>query len=277
MAALPPALNRQAIVRLLPSGWISPLFKVMAPPGVQAIASDTEGRVLASVGLEQRLVVLRFSPPGNLDAGFGEGGSSTLAIPSAVGRMEGTQGTVLSVDGRGRVLVARLKTSRTSFRRGTGFIVARLLPDGRPDPSFGTDGLLTAPLAHSTPYRLNALLVDPASGAVTLLATAFLPVSHGAARRKSVQLTRIRPDGTLDSRFGDGGTLRIGLGGRLGMPAVDMAADSHGRSVVAGADPHRAGFVRLLPDGSIPPSAIAEPRSSVWAQASIHSWRDRHG
>ena len=165
--------------------------------------------------------------------------------------MEGTQRTVLSTDDRDRVIVARLKTARTAGRHGTGFVVARLTAAGAVDASFGSDGLFTAMVRHSTPFNLADLQFDVRSEAVTLLSTSYRQLhAEGGPRLKRFELVRLLPGGRLDPGFGDGGTVRVAVG-RLGSAAGAMARDSRGRIVVGGSNGRGLGLARLLPDGSL--------------------------
>lgn len=254
IAALPAeSFGRQRLVRLRPDGNLEPNPAAVDRPGAQAVAVDSRGRALVSIGLEQSLVVARFLPGGKPDPAFGEGGVAAVAIPGYVGRMEGDQMTVLSVDRLDRVIVGRLKTARTSFRRGTGFVAARLSAGGNLDPEFGTGGLLTAPIEHAMPFSLADLHVDAATQRLTLLATTFGHLdAEGAPQRKRFEVIRILRDGSLDPAFGNGGIARLTVG-RLGTRAAAMAFDSRGRIVLGGTNGRGLGFARLLADGQLDP------------------------
>ncbi len=253
VAALPAErIGRQRLVRIRSDGSLEPGSAVVERPGARAVAVDSRDRVVVSIGLEQSLVVARFLPGGKPDRAFGEDGVASVAIPGYVGRMDGDQATVLSVDRLDRVIVGRLKAARTSFRRGTGFLAARLRADGRLDPSFGTGGLLTAKVEHSTPFSLVGFHVDPSTQQLTLLATVFGD-AEGPFQRKRFELVRILRDGSFDPAFGNGGIVRVTVG-RLGTRAAAMAIDRRGRIVLGGTNGRGLGFARLLPDGHLDPA-----------------------
>jgi len=218
------------------------------------LAVDPQGRILAGIGLEQELVVMRFLPDGGIDHDFAEDGVATVEVPGTVGRLEGDQATFLSVDGFGRVIVGRLKTARTSFRHGNGFVVARLAADGSLDRTFGDRGLFTAAIQRNTPFSLDSLHVDPATGKVTVLSTIFEEL-HGSSshERKRSELVRFLPDGAHDPSFGGGGTVLVTVG-RLGTAATAMAVDRHGGIVVGGTNGRGFGFARIGSDGRLDPT-----------------------
>jgi len=254
VAAIPQrTFGHQDLVRVLSKGRLGSGFVAKARPSVQALAVDPQGRILASIGLEQELVVMRFLPDGKLDTGFGEGGTASVAVPGAVGRLEGSQATVLSVDDDGRVTVGRLKTARTSFRRGTGFVVARLTADGSLDRTFSEDGLFTVRIEQAAPYRLVGLYVEAATGKVTVLSTIFKQLQGAGSReRERFELVRFLSDGARDPSFAGSGSVRIAVG-RLGINASAMAVDRRGRIVVGGTSGRGFGFARINANGRLDP------------------------
>lgn len=80
----------------------------------------------------------------------------------------------------------------------------RYLPDGSPDPSFGSNGALE--IAYTRNGRGNALL-HYEDGRILLVGAAGLP----AALPAYFFLARFMPDGTPDSSFADNGQFKKGL------------------------------------------------------------------
>ena len=70
---------------------------------------------------------------GRLDSAFGQGGKVVVAPPAGAGEWPGGQ----AVQPDGSIVVAG---TAAPARNGYVFLVLRFLPDGRPDPSFGTGG-----------------------------------------------------------------------------------------------------------------------------------------
>ena len=107
--------------------------------GVDALAVDAEGRITAAI--DDRLV--RYTPAGNLDDGFGNGGvvpagflvRQVIALPD------------------GRVLV-------TGNVPGVGGILTRWNADGSPDSSFGDRGATVIAPIDGRPARLASAALD---------------------------------------------------------------------------------------------------------------------
>jgi uncharacterized delta-60 repeat protein len=108
--------------------------------------------------------------------------------------------------------------------------VARLLPDGAPDPDFGADGLVV--LHPGTLSAVGDVAVDANGRAIVLGAAS-------SSRGFRPLVIRLRPDGTLDPSFGSGGIARFGK------PFADLyeslAIDRRGRLLLGGRAPRRTG------------------------------------
>jgi uncharacterized delta-60 repeat protein len=139
------------VARVLPSGALDEHFGkggvvTFARPGPQAIGALAllpDGRIVVATGdggLEpadtRRLLLLRLLPDGALDPTFGDGGLAfaplghhdTWWLPPAMVQMKD-----------GRLVVG----STGSFGGVEGPVIARFLPDGALDPSFGDRGEVT--------------------------------------------------------------------------------------------------------------------------------------
>lgn len=126
-----------------------------------------------------------------------------------------------------------------------GYVLARYLPDGRLDPSFGDGGVVSAV------YLWKGSLVGlaaAADGSLLHLYRSIPPNSRSGPVRAT--LVRRLPDGQIDERFASGGSRRVSLG--EGAVVRQMAVQADGRIVVAGTlEGRRTAFVvrRLRPDG----------------------------
>jgi len=124
----------------------------------------------------------------------------------------------------------------------TAFAVMRYLPDGRPDPTFGSDGLSLTDFDPSTNDSATALALLP-DGRILAAGTAG----------DAAGLVRYQPDGQLDPSFGPGrnGTVTTGQG-LLNALSLGIAPD--GRLLVAGqagtaGGPFDFGVARYSADG----------------------------
>ncbi len=150
--------------------------------------------VLAGPLVHGAFTVRRLTAAGTLDARFGRGGLATIA-----GRVQTLD--AVAVDGRGRTLLLG-QTNAGAAQSSTGLTLARLLANGAPDPSFGSDGVARLPLTLAVASRLEmtALAVAP-DGSLALGNPMSSPSSF------PIQLARLQANGTADTRFGlDGST-----------------------------------------------------------------------
>lgn len=149
-------------------------------------------------------------PDGAADAAFG-GGTVDLTAPPA----PASTGTAMALRPDGRLLVA------TAAGNGERPRLVQLLPDGRPDPSFGTGGLVELPF--------------PAD-AVRVAKDGTVVVAGGGGHRRLARVLRLRPDGARDDRFGRGAPVTLGrTPSGLGGTARDVVVDGDGLYVAADA------------------------------------------
>jgi uncharacterized delta-60 repeat protein len=171
------------------------------------------------------------------------------------GRHDKAQAVLLQPDGK---IVVGGYSGRQSSPYGYDFALARYLPDGTPDPAFGTGGIVVtnfgAETSSNTDDWLHALALQPDGKIVA--------VGRGSFDfNPSLGVARYNADGTLDATFGTGGrtSLRVLGGAAIGW---DVKVRPDGRILVA-ADAANGGstggyqtlaLVRLLsngaPDGS---------------------------
>lgn len=155
------------------------------------------------------LAMVRYEAGGPLDAGFGTGG----IVRTPLG-FEGS-GEAVALQPDGAIVVAGT-TRAASFV--TGGVVARYLPDGTLDTTFGSGGLVFT----SDPY--SDVLVDP-DGRIVV------------AGRRGVELVlaRFAADGSPDPTLGGTGSVATALGGHLGYGAHAVLREPDGRLLVGGA------------------------------------------
>jgi len=134
------------------------------------------------------IAVAVLNPDGSRDTGFGGGDGVTylnLDDQNDVARS-------IDVDAQGRIVVG----GSTAVFGGSNAVLARLLPDGSPDPAFGTNGIAVQRLGGS--YE-NAYGIDlQADGRI-------LAAGSWQADFMRPWLGRFLPDGTLDASFGQAG------------------------------------------------------------------------
>lgn len=212
------------------------------------LALQPDGKIVAAgvagIGVTTStydFALARYLPDRTIDtAGFGTGGEVTIDF---AGDYDFAVGTALQPDGR--IVVAGFATQAGQ----RDIALARLLPSGGLDPTFGSGGRVTTDLAG----------FDDSAGDVVVLANGAIAVAGSSVAGDGVRdavVVRYLPDGSLDPTFGSGGVAVIDFGVR---PAAvyEILVQYDGKLVVAGTAQTGAddatrelAVARLLPDGS---------------------------
>ena len=206
---------------------------------------------LSVLPLEDRLT----PAAGDLDPTFGTGGRVVLPMTAAA---DGDEVNDVALLPDGRTVLAGFSTVGGSGVQNE-FAVARLLPDGSPDPSFDGDGRLTMD------FNFGGYLSDQATAVAALPDGRILVAGTVSSGRPGpeywtdVLVLRLNPDGSPDPTFGTGGRVLLQPDARLGdrISAEELLVRPDGRLVLAGwaeangdQMPYAAG---LLPDGRLDP------------------------
>lgn len=203
------------------------LTRAAAPTGDGGVV--LAGRVGQSGGALADLGLVKFTAAGAPDPTFGTSGDG-IVRPLLNGSHEEATDVVVQPDGKIVVLVTSLV--RASW-------LARYLPSGQPDLTFGTNG--------------NAQITTPITGwALALQADGSLWVAGevGGAGGADYGLVRFTAGGQPDSAFNNGSALVIDFFGGFDTPGA-LLMQPDGKPVLAGraASGSRmgAGFARVLP------------------------------
>lgn len=238
-------------------------------------------------------VIAAYSARGVPNRRFGEGGylypePGVRLVPLGLGleaeTLPGLTVADIAVDSRGRIVVAgitRAAIPGVGYRDGSLATVLRYLPDGRPDPSFGSDGAVTStlglPLLLSWQEYGTTFYVQPAIKVTGLeIDTHDRPVLTGSARTVLTScdaapflesegfVARLTPAGTLDPEFrGGGGELVGGSGSTLLRPAIRNGRIAAAVAVDRCRSPHQQALVKFSQNGDPDPSFGAGGLSSV--------------
>lgn len=173
------------------------------------VAVQPDGKVVAaSEGIGEsrgtRLLIARFLADGQPDPGFGSAGLAAVTL----GTQSLPAGILLGPDGAISVPAPQCCTGGP-LHFGEGFSVGRVLANGQPDPAWGGAGrlLFATPGAQAT---VEAVAIAPDGG----ILVAF--EGEGSTISTVGNFVKLRPDGGLARRFGNGGTLQLFNQGRLG-------------------------------------------------------------
>jgi uncharacterized delta-60 repeat protein len=206
----------------------------------RAVAALPGGKVVAAgrafTGADQDLALVRYTEDGDLDPSFGGDGVVATAVGGGTDEI-----LALAPLADGKIAAA----GRTFDGAGYDFVVARYLPDGSLDPSFGGGGVVTT--SFGADDRAWGIAVQH-DGKLVVAGHTCTPAGCDFA------LARYEQDGSPDATFGGDGTIVTQPGPGTG-GAFAVAAAPHGRTVAAGlrctgGDCDFA-LVRYLPDGSL--------------------------
>lgn len=197
---------------------------------IEGIALDSQGRAVVAgfhfpVGFQpQENFLIRLNPDGTLDSSFALIGSDAPEISNF--------GDTIAIDDFDRVLVANAEQ------------ITRINSDGSTDTSFGNNGVTTLPDTDPDGFSaLSEFQIDDDGSIVILIDTGSFGSPFAAT------LTRLDPNGQLDTSFGDQGTAGIvdssnGFGFEF---FEDFAIDDQGRIVAAGSST----VFRFTADGQV--------------------------
>jgi uncharacterized delta-60 repeat protein len=168
---------------------------------VGALAVEPDGQILLT---RDGGTLHRLNSDGSPDTSFGVGG--TVSLGGGAGQSYVLTSLALQRDGR--IVVA---AGPAVFEPPQPVQLTRYLPDGSPDPGFGTNG------------RVSLTMTDPAiypSVAVQPDGRIVLAINAGQA---GMRIARLTAAGSLDPTFGHGGVAPLELGRRRWLEDVQAA------------------------------------------------------
>jgi uncharacterized delta-60 repeat protein len=182
------------------------------------LAIDGSGHILMGGSVEGQsgleFAVARYNADGSLDTTFGNSGVASADLGSWEDFANG-----VALDAQGNILLAGYTYPPSS--NVETFALARLTPNGVLDPSFGTGGSVET-FFSGNDYGYSAA-VDPTTGNIVVLARTY----------SGLDFVRYRPDGSLDTSFGNG-TGRVPFSYMISPGNNSLAIDGAGHILVAG-------------------------------------------
>jgi uncharacterized delta-60 repeat protein len=212
----------------LPGGHTMTGFALGAQPGGKLIAVG--GAAVNGVAV---VVAARFTPDGQLDTSFGEGG---IARAPAL-----DHATAVDFAADGSIAIAGSKVWDPRL--------ARITRDGAVDQSFGSGGFAPGP------WEVTAIEALPHGRVVT----ASGPQLGHTGPPETMTVTRYRRDGSMDTTFAGSGRVNLAPVDTRRLDATALARQPDGRLLVVGQYDRDRGqdndfpiiAMRLLEDGSI--------------------------
>jgi len=147
------------------------------------------GKTLVAGGSNGDFALARYNADGSLDASFGVMGQVTTDLGSSV-----DQAYAVTVQPDGRIVLAGETCTASGFYE---FALARYMPDGTLDSSFGAGGKVI--LHFGADFDQASSVAMSADGGILVGGMATLDSLSQFA------LAKLKPNGSLDSNFGIGG------------------------------------------------------------------------
>ena len=223
-----------------------------------ATAVQPDGRILAAGVTNARgthdFAVSRYLPSGELDPSFGENGVTISDFGKSWDWAH-----ALAIQPDGQVVVAGV-SDRSGSR---DFALARYTADGKPDQSFGKEGLVFTPVRPLSSDMVHSLAIQP-DGNIVAAGVTFDDKAtlrpHG-----DFMIVRYSPRGELDPAFGVGGVVTTNFEAESYDEPYAVVLQPDGRVILGGTSNTGGGvgrifgadnlaLARYLPNGLIDPS-----------------------
>ena len=245
-----------SLIRLNANGTLDTSFgsggKLLVPVGSggdegQSVVVQPDGKIIvagysdagSATGWDYSLV--RLNANGTLDTSFGSGGK--VFVPVAGGNHSDDGRSVL-LQADGKIVVAGNSYNGSNW----DFSLIRLNANGTLDTTFSGDGKLLLPVGSGDDEGHGSNAVLQADGKIVVAG-----YSHNGSTW-DLSLTRINPNGTLDTSFSGDGKLIVPVGDSQ-THRVSVVQQADGKLVVAatGLDGTERAFllVRVNPNGSL--------------------------
>lgn len=221
--------------------------KVITALGVKddwiwASALQPDGKIIgagySTVEFSLRQALARFMPDGSLDPSFGTGGKYVSTTePTSLAVALHTDGTIVTAGAK--------RDNNFYF----DFAVTRFLPNGTPDPSFGTNGSVMTSFGT---IKDEAYAVAVQSDGKIIAAGA----SQTGNNNNDFALVRYNTNGTLDPAFGNAGKVITAVG-PMSDDIYSIAIQPDGKILVAGNTRDNGDFfvmARYLSNGTLDPA-----------------------
>ncbi len=207
----------------------------------QAVAVQPDGKIVvagttAVSGTDLDFVLVRYLADGRLDTSFGNGGKVVTSFGPSTDHLN-----AIALQDDGKIVVAG-DSDRGSTTTGVDFALARYLPNGTLDNSFGNGGTVITPIrAQSSRDSAYALLLQTVGNEQRIVAV---------GGEGDFVAARYTAGGALDQGFGSGGKIAALFGNATigAAQAVTLAGD---KLVLAGQIQNDVALARLNADGSL--------------------------
>jgi uncharacterized delta-60 repeat protein len=235
----PGGIKPIALARFAASdGMIPEFLKVRAAVGSSDGRLWVAGAFARAWNAPYRPWICRFTPDGELDESFGTMGLVLLDPPRTPGNWPAVTAFAMDHDGSLAVLIRDLRQDGLA----TTAELRRLDANGQLDTTFAVNG--TAEVSLGLPIESERLLIEPRPANGILVALGYR--QRVEPWRSGATVMRFGPDGSRDTRYGDGGAREVLPGYDLvSLHGAAMQPDGQAVLLLAGA------VVRLTPSGQL--------------------------
>ncbi|MDP9295772.1 MAG: hypothetical protein M3O88_03615 [Actinomycetota bacterium] len=226
IVAVGAACGEVGVARFLPDGTLDRGFgrggTVLTPVSkrgdgaeANAVTLQPDGKIVvagAQPGPESDPAIIRYNPDGTLDATFHGDGTLVSNVPGS------GYATDVAVDAERRIWIAGVESGAVPSVEPSP-MVARYLPRGRLDPSFGGNGVVQLP---TNTLGVHTSLALDSQGRAVVAATIV----------KDFMVARVHTNGALDPRFSDDGVVTTSLTPGCCDRPLDLVIQPDGKIVV---------------------------------------------
>ena len=133
----------------------------------EAVALQPDGKIVLAgqIFYQAKFALARYTPDGSLDPSFAGNGKQTFPVGEASGA------AAVAVQPDGKIVVAGYSSNDAS----SVIALARLKPNGLPDPGFGTDGLTTTQVGLASGRRRSCCSATARSSSADSARAAVIP------------------------------------------------------------------------------------------------------
>jgi len=241
---LDPTFGSGGLVKLKwPRSFEADIGDLIQEPSTGKLVASAAVLIGDSTSFTIRFGLARLTKKGTLDTSFGTGGY----VDTDFGPDTGFRNLTLLPDGK--ILAIGGVSEQTSTGFDSAIALARYLPNGTLDTTFGAGG---------TTYTYFPGRQDAATGRIALQGDGSIVVADrvGPDRGGDFALARFKPNGSVDTSFGVGGRLFTDLGGfdvPLGVvrqPDDKLLVVGISRPSISGSS-QAVAMVRYNPDSSL--------------------------
>jgi len=208
---------------------------VVVTPGGQIVA-------LSSDNVSNHFELARYNSNGSLDTTFGQGGQVITYVPNAAAESQMFDRLLQQPDGE---LLVTSSAGGVSVSNGSTWDLYDFNANGTPNTSFGSQGLVTTPVAGASTTAALYYNAGPTNDGQIILTGSTLQTGAPTT------LVRYNANGSLDSTFGVGGIAQSLL---TNFSANAEVIDAYGRIVITGynfTSSHVSELVRCNDNGTL--------------------------